>query len=308
MHATTLRSLQLMVGLLVGASWAGAAPIPSEPGETPPSRPDAWRKALTQKYDLTFQNASLSQVAETLKDLTKVPIHLDSLLMNFGVNILEPSVNVELKQVRLDEGLRRILAPYNLHFAVTREGIFISSEEMVIARQLRQRVRVDCTETRLMEAIQQLMHETGANVVIDPRLQDKAAQKVTLRLEDVPLESAVRLLAELADLRTIRMNNVLFITTPERAERLRADADPPVPCSAPASAALPAMPGAIGGFGVFGGFGGAAVPGFPGIPGAEPAVRPREPDKASGADLKPPQNNKSKDATPAPTRPKDADR
>src|SRR5438309_2064829 len=69
------------------------------------------------------------------------------------------------------------------------------------------------------------------NVVVDPRLKDKADAKVTLKLDDVPLETAVRLLAEVAELRAVRMNNVLFVTTPERAEKLRPDADGPVPAS-----------------------------------------------------------------------------
>ena len=57
------------------------------------------------------------------------------------------------------------------------------------------------------------------------RLKEKAKKGVTLKLDDVPLETAVRLLAEVADLGTVRMNNVLFVTTPERVKELRQDAE-----------------------------------------------------------------------------------
>ena len=50
-------------------------------------------------------------------------------------------------------------------------------------------------------------------------IEGKANAAVTLKLEDVPLETAVRLLSEVADLRAVRMSNVLFVTTPERGGR-----------------------------------------------------------------------------------------
>jgi hypothetical protein len=76
---------------------------------------------------------------------------------------------------------------------------------------------------------------------------------VTLQLEDVPLETAVRLLADLAGLKPVRLDNVLFVTTEERADKLRPDATPsPAPASiaidrpAAAPAAAPAVaPGVV---------------------------------------------------------------
>ena len=54
---------------------------------------------------------------------------------------------------------------------------------------------------------------------------------VTLKLDDVPLETAVRLAAEVGGLRVVRMNNVLFITSDARADKLRTDAEMLVPAS-----------------------------------------------------------------------------
>jgi type II secretory pathway component GspD/PulD (secretin) len=268
-----------LIGLWV-VPQALAAPVPPDP--PPAASPiESWRKALDQTCDLVFQNRSLKEVVDELKERTKIPIHLDPLVMNFGINPHEPSINVDLKQQRLRDALGQILAPYNLRYALTREGIVISSEELVISRQLRQRVKVNCEGTPFAEVIHRLAAETGANLVVDPRLKDKAQLAITLKLDDVPLESAVRLLAEVADLRALRLNNILFITSLERAERLRADADGPVPSGPPSPGNIPQMPIGVPGIG-FGGFGGGGIGGgivVPGFPGIEPGVPPTDADR-----------------------------
>lgn len=300
--------LVLLVGVC-GVNRFFAAPVPPDPPAA--STPiESWRKTLDQTCDLVFQNRSLKEVVDELKERTKIPIHLDPHVVNFGINPHEPSVNVELKQVRLEDALRRILAPYNLRYALTREGLVISSEDLVVARQLRQRVKVDCAGTPFAEVIQRLAAETGANLVVDPRLKDKAQLAITLKLDDVPLESAVRLLAEVADLRALRLNNILFITSLERAERLRADADGPVPSGPPSPGSVPNQPIGFPGIGIgFGGFGGGGgiggggivVPGFPGGIEPNPPVLPD--NESRPAPEKEPEKKKDGDKKPAPLDP-----
>ena len=113
----------------------------------------------------------------------------------------------------------------------------------------------------------------------ESRLKEKANAAVTLKLEDVPLETAVRLMAEVADLGAVRMNNVLFVTTPERAEKLRPNADGP---TQPGNNVVPfpggfnPPPGGLGGFG----FGGVvpAIP-VPPAPPPPPAEAPKVEEK-----------------------------
>lgn len=207
------------------ASFA-AAPIPATPTKTA-SPMDAARKALDEVGDMNYQNKSLNEVIGDLKDKAQVSVSVDPLVYQFGLDPNQPSVTVALKQVKLKDGLRQALAPFNLKCGLTRDGLFISTEEGLTTRQLRQRVSVDCDGTTLAAAVKQLAADCGANVVLDPRLKDKANAAVTLKLDDVPLETAVRLLAEVADLSAVRMSNVLFVTTPERAEKLRPSSDGP---------------------------------------------------------------------------------
>jgi hypothetical protein len=267
---STLVRLVAVVGLAGVAGLVQAAPVPGG-GKAGEARANA-RKALDEIGDFKYESRSLAEMVEDLKARTKLPITVDPIVYQFGFDPSLHQVNVNLKSVKLRDGLNAALAPQNLRFGFVREGILISTEEGLTSRQLRQRVSVDCHGTGFAAAAKALADDTGANVVLDPRLKDRANAAVDLKLDDVPLETAIRLLAEVADLRAVRMSNVLFVTSPERAEKLRPDADGPVPAS-PFSPFLPVPP--PGGIGFGGGFGGVAVPDMaveaPAVPPAPPA-------------------------------------
>jgi hypothetical protein len=271
-----------MAPVAVNAAAPVAAPAPA-PAKTENAM-SAARKALDQVEDMIYQARTLQDVITDLKEKTKVPVILDNMVYQFGLDPTQPSVNVSLKQIKLREGLKAILAPYNLKFGLTTDGVFISTEDGVITKQLRQRVSLDCDGTAFATAAKQLAADTGANVVVDPRLGEKANKGVNLKLDDVPLETAIRLLAEVADLRAIRMSNVLFVTTPEKAEKLRPDADGP-------TAPTPINPGFPGGpiNGVLNGIGGLVIPLNPPVacPPAAP-VNPAPPPPANPANPVPP--------------------
>ena len=217
-----------LLGLAAPAAVAPPAPVAAKAGDPLA----AARKALDEVTDFAYENRTLVEVVADIRDRAKIAVTLDPALNKAGVDLDQGDITVALKRVKFRDGLKAALAPYGLRFGLTRDGLFVSTEEGVIGRQLRQRVDVDCDGAPFATAAKQLADSTGVNVVLDPRLKDKANAAVTLKLDDVPLETAVRLLAEVADLRAVRMNNVLFVTTPERADKLRPDADGPVPPSA----------------------------------------------------------------------------
>jgi hypothetical protein len=113
----------------------------------------------------------------------------------------------------------------------------------------------------------------------------------------VPLETAVRLLAEMAGLKPVRVGNVLFVTKKETANELRADPDLQQP-------GQPGQPGA-GGTVFPGGFppGGFIAPNPPaliiGAPPAAtapaPAVAPDKPTEVKPPAEKPAESTPDKD-------------
>jgi hypothetical protein len=72
----------------------------------------------------------------------------------------------------------------------------------------------------LNEALEQLAQQANFNIVLDGRVGDKATQPVSSVFVNVTLDTAVRLLADMADLQPILIENVLYVTSPENAARL----------------------------------------------------------------------------------------
>ena len=137
---------------------------------------------------------------------------------------------------------------------------------------------IDCEGTTFATVAKQLALDTGAGVVVDPRLGKLADKPITLRLEDAH-ETAVRLLAEVADLRAVRSSNVLFVTSHDKVkERGLTDDGPTHPGQI--SPFFPAVgggfnppPGVIGG-GIFVPGGGVDPPAVAPLPLPEPANPP----------------------------------
>ena len=56
------------------------------------------------------------------------------------------------------------------------------------------------------------------NIVLDGRAGDKGRTPVTARLTDVPLDNAVKVLADMADLTPVVVGRVLYVTSKDNAE------------------------------------------------------------------------------------------
>ena len=80
---------------------------------------------------------------------------------------------------------------------------------------------VDAKDRPLGDVLQKLADDTGVNLLIDPRESAKLKSKVSLQLNDVSVETALRLLTALADVSIVSVGNVVFVTGEERAEKLR---------------------------------------------------------------------------------------
>jgi type II secretory pathway component HofQ len=75
-------------------------------------------------------------------------------------------------------------------------------------------------KTPLTDALNQLADEADFTVIVDKKAAEKAGAVVTARLRNTPFDTAVRLLAESADLKMVHRDNALLVTTPEHAAAL----------------------------------------------------------------------------------------
>lgn len=188
------------------------------------------KRALDETGDVTFDKSTLDEVVALFKNRTRGEIALDSSLTGLGgIDPSQPIFSVNVRGVTYREALRKALAPQQLHFAIVGDRILIGKEATLLARQMRQLVSMDSTATPLADLLKHLADNTGANIVLDPRQAESAKGPIALKVDDVPLESAVRLAADIGGLRAVRLNNVLYVTSDANAEKLRIDAENLVP-------------------------------------------------------------------------------
>ncbi|HJZ93842.1 MAG TPA: hypothetical protein VKE40_23415, partial [Gemmataceae bacterium] len=258
---------RLLAGLALLAAPIFASAAPAAKGDSKAEKgnaAEAIRKALDSTQTFEFTGVTLPNVLNTLSEHYKINIVLDrAALQQMGFEA--ETLQVELKKLdgKLRQALRSIVGQYNLTFAIVGDSLLITTEEVAVYRQLKQRITVDYDSVPLQKAVKELAGKYGVNVVIDPRaVKTKAADNpVTLQVDDVPFEAAVRLMCEMADLKPARMGNVIFITTEARADKLK-DSDSLVPTPGlPNPTLFPGIPGVVpGGIGGLGGVGGPVIP------------------------------------------------
>jgi hypothetical protein len=177
---------------------------------------------LAKPVTLALRNVALQKVVDQLREQTGADIILDNFTL-MGVMGLVPecyTVTVHLENVELRRALRLLLAPHHLDYVVVENSILITTESMAAWRHLHQRICVDAQALALAKTLQQLASATNANIVLDVNTSVASETPVTLHLEDVDLETAVRLIAELSGLKAVRVEKILFVTSRERADRL----------------------------------------------------------------------------------------
>jgi hypothetical protein len=128
----------------------------------------------------------------------------------------------------------------------------------------------------LQEVLQELLKPTDMKLVVDAvRVGDKAKTAVTANLEGSTTEAAIRLLADMADLRPVIYDNVVYLTTKENANGfIKANkSDGTIVPSAGLGGIAGINGGALGALGLGGGFGG--LGGALGALGGGPPASPR---------------------------------
>ena len=202
------------------------------------SRVQRIRERLAKPVSLAEGIAANTTLREAMNLLEQLP--LDS--SNYNVTILidteafkaagNDSVEdtpVKLPRmigIRLSTVLHRLLGQVNGTYLIRPDYIEVVPWEVArpeswkAKRSLAPMVNAEFTERPLAEALRELADESGISVVIDGRIGEKAKTRVTATLNSVPIDAAVLILADMADLRPVVLGNVLYVTTKENAEQL----------------------------------------------------------------------------------------
>jgi hypothetical protein len=250
----TLRLTFVLIPCLA-AGLLTAARADEKSGELSPA--EQVRKALDKPIDLDLKEDSLQKAVEKLRETTKLNITMYSApasvdVANFlggiavpgglpgGLGGLVPllpggapggavpvrdvaTVQLTVKGIKTRDALKKLFSPYGLSPYIIEDEVFLAPEDVGVRRQLSQRVSLDLNEVTLADALKRLGRERAINLLVSREGAKGAEKKISLQVDDVPLETAVRLLADQAGLRAARIDNVLIVTTPEHAKQINAD-------------------------------------------------------------------------------------
>jgi hypothetical protein len=233
-RSTVLGSLLAFLGL---AAWLVSAPAPppeSKPEPLPsklakPVKFDGWDAdpkmtfqealdALAKDHGLTFNVNEAAFRTEMVDDVLIKPVAERAM----------PKMNNATLSTLLQKLLARIPCSSGTAYLLRRNVIEITTFAAVRSEvwgadypgPFLPLVSADLQKRPLDEALKELADQADFNVLLDPRAGEKAKAAVTARLANMPLDTAVRLLANMAELKSYQVDNVLYVTTPENAARM----------------------------------------------------------------------------------------
>jgi hypothetical protein len=210
-------------GFLMAWAFSHVAVVNAQ-NETPrPTASDKIRRTLDQVIALDYQGNSFNEAIGHLKDRTQLPVLVDQMALQQMGLVDGGPVNVELRNTRgkIRQALQHLLASHNLTYIIIEDSILITTEETALNRQMRQRIPIDLNEVPAGKAIREIARQAGVAIVVDPRVAKAVNQPITLQLEEASVETGLRLIAELVDLKAVRIGNAVFVTDPARADRIR---------------------------------------------------------------------------------------
>jgi hypothetical protein len=192
--------------------------------DDPETKLDEALQHLTKLYDVTFEindQAFRDEMIDSVADKAlgkAIPkmnnVTVETVLRRLLARI--PSTSGATFIVRggvVEITTRRYASPSRWGTGLEEGGVTIPAPETSIAFEKRE----------LKDALQEIADATGVNIVLDARGGDKGKTSVSATMRGVGVDTAVQLLANMADLTVIPVDNVLYVTTKENARALRAD-------------------------------------------------------------------------------------
>jgi hypothetical protein len=223
-------------------------PKPKE--EQPPSETARIRKMLNQPTDKLRQGIdpgqSLKDVLDFIGRSHGLTFRVDYAAFKQGGldNVADHQLKTGLPATRnipLGTSLQDLLLqlePVQGAFLVKRDHIVIVPVDRTMAEYtMRELVRADFDKLPVQDALKELAEQTGTAVIFDAkRAGEKAKTPITATLQNVSLGTAVQLLANMAELKAVMVDNTVYVTTEENAAKLEENgAAAPVPHGPPSA-------------------------------------------------------------------------
>ena len=212
--------------------------------ERPMTRAEELVEMLEKTVDYPGVEAKETKLGEELERIQKVnkvtfTVNERAFAAELMADVLEtkfadPTPIPPMKNT-LGTVLRQILARVSVKFGATflirKESIEITTERAVRLEfdlpaakgdeRLLPLVSRHFSRRNIKSCFDDLADLSGFNVVLDVRAEAQAEKDITARFLNVPVDTAVQLVADMAGLEVVRKANVFYVTTPENAAKLR---------------------------------------------------------------------------------------
>jgi hypothetical protein len=188
---------------------------------------DAFEKLYNVTFDVNEKAFAQDNLADVQKQLVVVtPI---------------PEMRVPLRAL-LRKILNRVPVESGAIVVIRNDVLEITTQKAVRAElgisdncPLQPLVYAEFEDRPLVAVLKTLASSSGVSIVLDgPPVTVDKGPKVTADFHNVPVDTAVRVLAEMTEMGVVRLDNVLFVTTREKAARIQSEQKPtPAPKPVP---------------------------------------------------------------------------
>ncbi len=170
---------------------------------------------LGEQYGLTFIVNSEAFSTIGVQKVEEQPVHLPKMV---GVP-LSKVLQMLLSQIKGDEEVGTYLIRGGV-LEITTSANASPAKWTGEGRRLAPTVDADFNRMPLEDALCELAAKSGISIVLDIRVGEHSRKPVTATLNQVPVDSAVRVVTDMTDLRMTVVDNVLYVTTQEHAKEL----------------------------------------------------------------------------------------
>lgn len=242
-------SSQLAAVLLLGSMASVGAPAPKDD-------PDVRAKYLISRLDARVPEIEKGDIAlpfllDTLAPLASEPGFEKDPQLSFQIiinqeafrKVTDGMFDAERTQIKIPTKLtneplsfilRTICDQIDGAYVVRRNHI-----EIIPMQALRKELRVPDEDTThfaplvcwigsdvpLERALNEISRRYDANILLSPAAKEGGKSVISARLLNAPVDAAVGMLAEMADLKLVRRSNVLLVTTKDHASALEVEQD-----------------------------------------------------------------------------------
>jgi hypothetical protein len=192
----------------------------------PAIRARQWREKLDATVTIEFEpNTPLREALSHIAERYGITILVDKEAFQTIQN--QPDIDAQpvklprLVGVKLVTALRVVLQQVAGDFYTKDNVLTVVPRAYIEGGQIfKHPVDVSFSKRPLTDALAELSYLSGVSVVLDPRGQQDSKLDVTADFSNVPVQDAVRVLANMAGMKSVAMSSLLYVTSVENADNL----------------------------------------------------------------------------------------